>query len=103
MLVLPVLGALTLTGEWWAGLDFKGPNDTPHWLHGRLPHYTSEDTSVPNEYEACEYVRFHSFVRAPFNAWSSYAFLWPTAIGIAHSRLSLAELRKHAAAGSLAM
>lgn len=98
MMVLPVLGALTLTGDWWAGLDFKGPNDTPHWLRGTLPDYKTADTSVPNEYEACEYVRFHSFVRAPLNSWSSYAFLWPPAIFIAHSRLSSAALR--AAAGS---
>ena len=36
------------------------------------------DNTMPNkpdEYEACERVRFNSFVRAPCNAWSSLAFL----------------------------
>eukprot|EP00961_Rhodomonas_salina_P139901 1882695-Rhodomonas_salina.1 len=51
-----------------------------------LLHAVRPDTArpaEPDEYEACERVRFHQFVRAPCNAFSSLAYLSAPAFQLA--------------------
>jgi len=76
-----LLPAVTLTGAVWSPprFTFKHINQSASdILSAFRPASPVSDTStstVPDEYEACERVRFHSFVRAPCNAFTSLAYL----------------------------
>lgn len=64
--------SLFLGGEWWSHLSYKHPQITVVNYFRHTDDMQSDNS--PTEYEACEFVRYNAYVRAPVNAWSSFAF-----------------------------
>ena len=79
---ITLMAALSLTGEVWRHPRFTFKHvrqPSTDLLHRVRPAHraasSGRNDTVPDEYEACERIRFDSFVRAPCNAFSSLAFL----------------------------
>ena len=76
---ITLFAASSLTGAVWRHprFTFKHVSQPSTDLLRRVrpAHRAASNGTVPDEYEACERIRFDSFVRAPCNAFSSLAFL----------------------------
>eukprot|EP00811_Abedinium_folium_P025628 NODE_3671_length_2001_cov_18.928495.p1 GENE.NODE_3671_length_2001_cov_18.928495~~NODE_3671_length_2001_cov_18.928495.p1 ORF type:complete len:437 (+),score=107.97 NODE_3671_length_2001_cov_18.928495:495-1805(+) len=82
-------GWLILDGQWWDGLRYKMPQVANFAGAAVAPSYEEQLArgEFPDEYEACEFVRYRAFVRAPINAWSSFAFLYGASYNVLHGNL----------------